>query len=631
MSDLLDRFKDSRRSATFREPISSLYPRISGFDRETATTNVRRGREADTELSPVRRNGVRFADAVPELEPTNWRKKYGEYTRSPKHELETAPRSASTRDETSFAARMRKYEDLGIAGGDGSSNTTNKYTSRRRNSPSKFQSKQSRSSLLDSTTRPSKEIDSRSRLSLLRRASSLKDSPVSIDRYRISKPPHKSSPSDSKNGLLSKIFNFFQGNEDEEEDENEREAEVEGNNLRRYTRTVADEADDYDYDDFSHSTRKARTLRLKNRYDEDLDEVDAAISRSKQLERVETEKQQLEKKYRDLQREYKAVADQVEDERQEKTKLALEHKRVTQTYEARIEEYKAKIIRYEEQITELENELFNKNVQLDKFTSQSERKFKQQVSQIEEEYETKARATKLEHEKEVNELRDFFTKQVEGAKQRNHELEAKLESMDKQLFDTGFELKQFQRDLQHLTEKNSSIQLEISLRERFRQARTSQSDLNHLYAKSSHIENEIAKLEKRNHSSGKQQQLSAKDYQKTQTNIDKTVSHLNEMIDNLEFDGLADCEAYCSNVDEFLSNKVLEVENLISNLQLSTHRDNTQVILTEYLHLQRLLELCLKVLNVKQLVSNCKILKEFSNNPAIDVKSIYTQVKAEIL
>ncbi|KAI5957375.1 hypothetical protein KGF54_000303 [Candida jiufengensis] len=460
------------------------------------------------------------------------------------------------------------------------------YSSQSRiNNPSTFQSDSFASRIrkydLDdnignsSTEKPSRYLGSPIRTlngSVRRRDPSYNKNILSTDNYRISKP---SQPTHG-NGFLSKLVNFFTANEDE-----------------------YDESEGSKY--FIKSPKKVSFDKF--------DEVDEVINRGKLREQEE----EMEN-YRTLKRDHDEILSQLQNEKYENTKLYSE-----------LQNYKLKF-------NEIENELFNKNVEID----QIQIKHRKEIDKLNQDFDDENNRLKAFYEKNLKTLETTIEKnnhlheqQSKTQKQEITSLEKKIQELDEKLFDINFELKQQTKELNAQISKNNSIQVEMSLKERFKSSKLSEEEVNKYFINSSKIEQEIEKINQKigNHYLNESAILS--NFQKTESNIERNLKILNDMIQSFNFNQLSSCERYYDQAFEFLNSTSSSLNESIGELKQSNNIDY-ELLLTEYLSLKRLNELSYRLCNVKELINDCKILKEFTANDNIDIHNIYFKIKNEM-
>ncbi|KAI5961856.1 uncharacterized protein KGF55_003827 [Candida pseudojiufengensis] len=409
-----------------------------------------------------------------------------------------------------------------------------------------------------------------------RRDPSYTRSSVISDNYRISKP---STPSHG-NGFLSKLVNFFTANGDEE-----------------------DQAESSEY--FLKSPKK---VSFDKKFD--FDEVDEVINRGKLREKEE----ELEK-YRILQRDHQKLLTQLENENYEKKKLNSELQNLKIKNDV------------------LENDLFNKNVEIDQLVN----KHRQELERLNNGFELEYKKLQTLYNKNLKELESTIEKNNHQHEQTSNtqrqeitKLENKIHELDEKLFDTNFELKQQTKELNSQISRNNSIQIEMSLKDRFKSSK--EEEINNYYLNSSKIDQEIRKLQNKignNNDFPTQSTI----FQKTENNIEQNLKILNEMIQHLNFNQLDKCENYYDKAYEFINSNTKELEDIIKSLKQSSNPD-LESILIEYLNLKKLNELNYHLSDVKELINDCKILRDFVKDydlDTVDLAEIYCKIKSETL
>ncbi|KAI3406931.2 hypothetical protein KGF56_000223 [Candida oxycetoniae] len=611
MSELLNRYKESRRDTVTDDYFvtrnnASLYPRLSrlkkndellhnhrnSFELKSTRTSPSRGGIGSGDVRNHRGGGIGGGDV------RNYR----------------GGGIGGGGGDTSFASRMSRYEELN------NKDFSSKYTDKNTASLHLSGSKESRRSRMydDSPIKTLNESLRKTRPSnvSLNRILGSSDSLIN-GRYKVSKPTN-SKHTNKKNGFISRIFNYLTANDD---DDDENDDDDDDDNEYEYVADVAGEYGEEEKQNKGEAKRGFAERGVKFRdgkrsYNKEYDEVDEAIALRK-----ETERQSTIAQLREVQKEHRKLSAQLINEQRENKRLVRERERIEEQLSLRTNHY-------EKRINMLENELFEKNVELDKSVSQGEVQRKADINRLEREHEETILSLQKEHQKELHRLDEAHQETVRILQQENTELEEKNRELDEKLFNTNFELQQVKKELATQTQRSNAIQVEVSLRDRLRQARLTESEINHYYAKSSRIEHEIAKLADKVHTTPK-----GKDYAKTASHIEETLASLENIVETLDFEELENIETYYNSAQEFLTTSVSECESLIQGLSTNNNNNtnpkkNYFRLLNEYYSLKRLNELSFKLLYVKELLQECKILKEFSDTD-IDIREIYKRVKVE--
>ncbi|KAI5970925.1 hypothetical protein CANMA_000085 [Candida margitis] len=578
MSDLLDKYRASRRANDGRispPSRSALYPRLSSLDREGYTSD----RYTDVSSSTA---GLRdkLASERTRYQPSVV-SKYDLYSDAVKD------RGVSFSDgvklDSSFATRLgrndlddkrtktkphgRNYELDGL----------------RKNLEAKYglasnEATERSSRILGSPLKPLNAAQRRSRNEISRRFAD--SSPYTRDKYKVTKPATETPHS---NGFLSRIVHYFTSNEHND----------------------YDGAKDSSNSDYLDNHRGKRVSFSDDIGRDDFDEVDEVVTRAREKERLLA----LEN-FRSLEREHKKVLSLLEDIQLENKKLKSELSRVHDTFTAKLDE--------------IENDLFNKTVEADQLRVNSERKHTEEITQLKAAHEAEVLRLRKSNEKELTQLKSIHEEEVRQLKDENSTLHKRIRELDERLFDTGFELKQAGQELDLQVRKNREIQVEMSLRDRFRAAKLPAEEVNDYFIKSSRIEQKIEKLRKQVESpSPKPQQ-----FLKTDTNIEENLRALEKMTKSFQFSGLGDCERYYEVAHKFLTDASNKSEDTIQQLELD-NESNPSRILSEYLTLKKLNELSYRLCSVKELINDCIVLSEFKDSDA-NINDIYLRVKSEI-
>lgn len=577
MSDLLDKYRSSRRvndsrtSPTYR---SSLYPRLSTLDREKYTS------DRYTNVSSTT-NGLRdkLASEKPLYEPSV-SSKYRLYSDTVKDRESFVP--DRLKSDATFALKSKR-NDLNDYRSESKRYVKNhELDGLRRNLEAKYGLSSTREStglnprILGSPVRSFNFAQRKSNGELGRRFAT--SSPPSRDKYRVSKPSTDSSRS---SGFLSRIVNYFTSNEH------------------------ADDNSPQDSSNFFERLQMKKVSFSDSTGRDDIDEVDEVVTRAREKERLLA----LEN-YRSLEQEHKKVLLLLEDVELENKRLKAELSRVHDTYTAKLDE--------------IENDLFKKSVEADKLRTDSERKYTEEIAHLKSIHEAEASRLRKSHEKELAQLRSIHQEEVLHQKNENSKLQKKVRELDEKLFNTGFELKQVGRELELQVRKNHEMQVEMSLRDRFRAAKLPAEEVNKYFIKSSRIEQKIEALQKVVEGTLQRPQQ----FLKTDTNIEENLKTLEKMIKTFQFGELDDCERYYNVAHKFLTDSASKSEEIIQQLEREDSSNQSRV-LSEYLTLKRLNELGYKLCSVKELINDCKVLREFKDSEA-DINDIYLRVKLEI-
>lgn len=581
MSELLDKYRSSRRVNEGRTspPLrSSLYPRLSPLNRDKYTTDWYANISSST-------TGLRdkLVDEKMQHKPSSKYEFYSDSINNNASSLSDRLRSDS------FPIARVGTDDRKDAVNESRRHGKNHELERlRKNLEAKYglhstKEETERSSRLTGSSRiigsPIKSFNhsqGRPRSEFGRKYADL---PPSKDKYRVTKP---STVSPQGSGFLSRIVNYFTSNDHNEYD---------------------------DAKDSSNSDLDRLRVKKVSFHDDvgrgDIDEVDEVVSRASERERLLA----LEN-YRSLEQEHKRVLLLLEDIELEKDKLKSELNRVHDTYAAKLDE--------------IENDLFNKTVEADKLRIDSERKYNDEFNQLKSAHEVEVSRLRNTHEKELTQLKTIHQEEVAELKNDNSKLQKKIRELDEKAFDTGFELKQVKRELDIQIRKNHEMQVEMSLRDRFRAAKLPSEEVNEYFIRSSRIEQKIDLLQKE----GKNPPSKAKQFKKTESNIEENLKTLERMTRTFQFEELDDCEKYYDVAHKFLNDSAARSEEIIQQLETSDLLDPSRVLL-EYMTLKRLNELSYKLCSVKELINDCKVLREFKDSDA-DVNDIYLRVKLEI-
>ncbi|KAI5949809.1 hypothetical protein KGF57_004632 [Candida theae] len=577
MSDLLDKYRSSRRagadiSARASSPSrSSLYPRLSSLDREKYSSD----RYNNTPSTTSRLRYPQSAERAPS--ESSFTSKYKLYSDAVKESESSI--SDRLKPDSSFTARSKSN------GLDEYRSESKRYTRNYELDGLKknLEAKYGLGSTRDETDRNSRLFGSpansrRSRNELGGRSSNV--SHTARDKYRITKPSIESPRS---GGFLSRIFTYFTSNE---------------------------HTDDNDTSHPSSFFEKPRVKKVSFsdsiKREDDFDEVDDVVTRAREKERT-----LVLENYRNLEQEHKKVLLLLEEIELENKELKSELSKVHDTYTAKLDE--------------IENDLFDKNVVADQLRINSDRKHTEEINSLKSAQEQEISRLQKSHERELAQLKSVHEEETRLQKDENSKLQKKIRELDEKLFDTGFELKQVKRDLDIQVRKNHEMQVEMSLRDRFRAAKLPADEVNEYFIKSSRIEQKIEALRRvaETPSSSKPQQFT-----KTETNIEENLKTLEKMTKSFQFTELDDCEKYYESAHRFLSDSSNKAEEIISQLEQDDQSSSSQ-ILTQYLTLKRLNELGYKLSSVKELINDCKVLKEFKDSD-VDVNDIYLRVRSEL-
>ncbi|KAG5420809.1 hypothetical protein I9W82_002690 [Candida metapsilosis] len=569
MSDLLDKYRSSRRATENRTsppPRRSLYPQLSSLDREKYSSD--RYTNFSSATSGLR---DKLANEKAQYEPVT--AKYKSYSdtvneresllpdRLKSDYLNTRLKRSDLDDANDFKRYSRNYELDGLR-----KNLEAKYGLNSKEENDKHSRLFSSPIKSLNARRPRTELGSRLA------------SHTSKDKYRISKPTTE-SPHNS--GFLSRIVNYFTSNEHSDD-----------NNLRESP-------------SFLEKPRAKKVSFSDSIGRDDFDEVDEVVSRAREKERLWA----LEN-FRTLEQEHKKVLLLLEDVELENKKLKSELSKVHDAYTAKLDE--------------IENDLFKKSVEADQLRINNERKYAEEINQLKSAQEVEISKLRKSHEKELSHLKSIHEEEVHLQKDENSKLQKKIRELDEKLFDTGFELKSASRDLDFQVRKNHEMQVEMSLRDRFRAAKLPAEEVNKYFIKSSRIEQKIEALRRVVQPPPARPQQ----FVKTETNIEENINTLEKMTKSFQFTGLEDCEKYYEVAHKFLTDSSNKSEEIISQLEQDSNASQSR-ILAEYLTLKRLNELGYKLCSVKELINDCKVLEEFKDSDA-NINDIYVRVKSEI-